>query len=129
MTHTHTERERERQRERERESERERGREGEGERERERESERVREEQCTGQQEHGLCEGSPGRGRERARTELGGAGGEDDMSVTFRLDGVDDELGAVVGSDHPVDHLCSAARGFSFGAHGAARQQKEGEGG
>ena len=50
------------------------------------------------------------------------------MSVTFRLDGVDDELGAVVGSDHPVDHL-GRARGLSFGAHGAARQQKEGEGG
>ena len=59
---------------------------------------------------------------------MGSAGGEDDMSVTFRLDGVDDELGAVVGSDHPVDHL-GRARGLSFGAHGAARQQKEGEGG
>ena len=58
------------------------------------------------------------------RTELGGAGREDDMSVTFRLDGVDDELRAIVGRDHPIDDLWRAAR-LSFGVHSATRQQTE----
>ena len=42
------------------------------------------------------------------RTKLRRAGGEDDMSIALLSDGIDDELGTVVGSDNAVDYLLPA---------------------
>ena len=62
------------------------------------------------QRHGGRRRGGELRGGRAARTELGGAGGEDDVGVALLLDGVDDVLRPVVRRHDAVDHLPRAAQ-------------------